>query len=441
MDSIYTNAELVVVAAAGGDANVGLPGIGSTPRRVWQKNERIDGIEFITAQVSVQQVLEKSVWNSRGWTFQEVMLSRRALVFTESLVYWSCQMGTWREDMSSESSVVGLQLDETNSLWPHLFKNNSACRTLLYCQLAEAFSKRHLKEERDIVWAFVGILRLQRTRFRKRFIWGLPYERLDATLLWSDVSECNNVHSRHACHSAVWKSSLYDLPYPSWSWLSTNIRISFMDPCGNSVISEVTWHEPLKFGDKTSATYLKSISLKGVADSYENKLNASLLIGFNSELDIMDYGLLHFTAQTAVLTLRRAADEDETDKDEADKGETDEDETEEDKADEDEADRDEKEGSTNRWVQATIHSPKGERIGMLAVPILFFIKKSERSGEFVLLSSNAEVKSDERCKLVIGGLDDGTIKHVDGCRHTQSRNILLLESDGNIAYRRALGKV
>lgn len=129
MDSIYNNAELLVVAATGSDANAGLPGIGSTPRRMWQRIETISGTQFTTAQPSLQQVLKRSVWNSRGWTFQEAILSRRALVFTESLVYWSCQVDTSREDINSESLATRVRLNLTNSLWPHLSQEFETCRT------------------------------------------------------------------------------------------------------------------------------------------------------------------------------------------------------------------------------------------------------------------------------------------------------------------------
>lgn len=183
MDSIYTNAEFVVVAAAGGDANAGLSGIGSTPRRMTQTVEKIDGVEFFTTQSSIQRALKRTVWSRRGWTCQEVILSQRVLIFTESLVYWCCQWGIWREDMSGKSSKFRLRLSETNSLWPHQPKAAGTCRTSLYCHLAQDFSRGVFKEERDIVWAFIGILRLLKPRFRKGFIWALPYERLDAALL------------------------------------------------------------------------------------------------------------------------------------------------------------------------------------------------------------------------------------------------------------------
>ena len=217
MDSIFSGAKLLVVAATGSDANTGLPGIGSTPRRISQRVEKITGTQFISAQPSVQQAIEQSKWNSRGWTFQEAILSRRVLVFTESLVYWCCQVNTCREDISSWSPDGGLILDEINSIWPHRFqgKRFGTCRTFVYCQLAEAFSRRSLTEKRDVVWAFIGILRLQAPYFLKGFIWGLPYERLDETLLWSEFPGCVYIHSRQACHTVNRISGRYNLTYPS----------------------------------------------------------------------------------------------------------------------------------------------------------------------------------------------------------------------------------
>ena len=44
--------------------------------------------------------------------------------------------------------------------------------------------------------------------------------------------------------------------------------VSFMDRCGASIVFEVIWYEPIKFGDETSTTYLKSISLKDCGDKY-----------------------------------------------------------------------------------------------------------------------------------------------------------------------------
>lgn len=40
-----------------------------------------------------------AAWRTRGWTFQEGMLSRRLLIFGDDVVNWSCQLSSWQEDL------------------------------------------------------------------------------------------------------------------------------------------------------------------------------------------------------------------------------------------------------------------------------------------------------------------------------------------------------
>ena len=143
-------------------------------------------------------------------------------------------------------------------------------------------------------------------------------------------------------------------------------------------------------------------------------------------IDVMDYGFLRFTAQTAVLTLRWAEERS------GNLGTI---------VDGDEADRYKRIRSRVHLVEATIYPPQGKQIGMLRVPFSFFNEKSERTSEVVLLSSNAERESDRNCKKITREVDCGRFEHVKGCRHIQSRNIMLIEWDRNIAYRRGLGTV
>ncbi|KAI4641176.1 hypothetical protein J4E93_008055 [Alternaria ventricosa] len=39
-----------------------------------------------------------SKWATRGWTFQEQMLSKRAIVFTDRYMFWECQQDVWSPD-------------------------------------------------------------------------------------------------------------------------------------------------------------------------------------------------------------------------------------------------------------------------------------------------------------------------------------------------------
>lgn len=73
---------------------IGPPRIGCAKRRSWQQRENIYGFQFMTAQLPLMQIFEQSAWKSRGWTFQETIMARRLLIFTEEQVYWKCRTGS-----------------------------------------------------------------------------------------------------------------------------------------------------------------------------------------------------------------------------------------------------------------------------------------------------------------------------------------------------------
>lgn len=426
MDEIYRRADLLLVAASGNDAYAGLPGVEQPSRRRWQQIESIDGMQFITAQPMLRQVLDQSLWDTRGWTFQEAMLSRRAIIFTDNLMYWSCRCDAWREDISSESSIDSFVLDDDNSLWGSLYDSHDArCRTSFYCWLVRNFYHRKFKEEEDVLWAFVGILKLLSTRFSKGFIWGIPYEKIDAALLWSEVTRCQNVHLRTARHSMVKVSGVHSLPYPTWSWLSTRSRVSFLDTCGDSVVSEVIWLPPLKLASDLSAPAAHlphtRCTLSWPQDLNDPK-DQSQGPGFPPITRVTDFGLLHFVAQTAAMIIREKTEPANEAATEA---------------------RRFRAGPPIPKVQATLHDQSGDVISSMTIPYTFLDDKSERWGEVVLLSSNAQNFTDQACRRVEWGeqLDCGNIQHVYGCSHIQSRNILLVEWVGGVAYRRGLGTV
>ncbi|KAF1942237.1 HET-domain-containing protein, partial [Clathrospora elynae] len=66
MDSIYSQAQLNIVAAVGQNSNYGLPGVGPT-HRVPQQRLRIGDIELVQMFQSGEKISE-SKWGSRGWT-------------------------------------------------------------------------------------------------------------------------------------------------------------------------------------------------------------------------------------------------------------------------------------------------------------------------------------------------------------------------------------
>jgi hypothetical protein len=89
IDRIYQEAMLCVVAATGGNANAGLPGI-SADRDVRQRSIEVDGIKLANTLPSMLASVGASIWASRGWCFQEGMLSSRKLIVTRDQTYYHC---------------------------------------------------------------------------------------------------------------------------------------------------------------------------------------------------------------------------------------------------------------------------------------------------------------------------------------------------------------
>ncbi|KAK7964303.1 hypothetical protein PG988_011277 [Apiospora saccharicola] len=381
MGNIYRQAYLVIVAAAGTDAYAGLPGMRDSVRQEGQPTETIEGVPFTVVRPSLNEALKQSTWNTRGWTFQEMTLARRLLVFTEHQMYYSCGTHTLREDTSLERAT-----DASESISPD---ETLLCRTRIYCHQASEFSRRRFKDDGDVLWAFMGILDLNAARFHTGFIWGLPYERLDATLLWSNIGTCPEVHVRNAQHKLAPETSEDRVKFPSWSWLSSYGGVESKDPCGDSVVSEVHWKKPLRVENEGSS----------LARSSES---------------IVEYGLLQCTARTAKILLRatRYPENDGLEK-----------------------------NPRPFWVEATMLNRSGDSMGKMLVPDAVFDGGEEQHGEFVLLSSNAEKLYDDTCVEVTDELDCGNIRHIPGCKHINSYNIMLIRWDNGIAYRRGLATI
>ncbi|KAG4436492.1 hypothetical protein IFR05_008033 [Cadophora sp. M221] len=98
MASIYRNSQLTIIAAAGNDPSYGLPGVGKQHRH-HQSHFKIDRA-YLRGIQRIEQIVQPSRWNSRGWTYQEGILATRRLIFTTSQVYYECHGMTCCETFS-----------------------------------------------------------------------------------------------------------------------------------------------------------------------------------------------------------------------------------------------------------------------------------------------------------------------------------------------------
>ncbi|KAL1633604.1 hypothetical protein SLS56_002752 [Neofusicoccum ribis] len=89
MHAIFRNAWVTLIAAAGDGPDHGLPGVGATPRRP-QPHAVVGGRLFVAKYPHPTRLLERTRWASRGWTYQEAVLSRRRIAFADEVVYFEC---------------------------------------------------------------------------------------------------------------------------------------------------------------------------------------------------------------------------------------------------------------------------------------------------------------------------------------------------------------
>jgi hypothetical protein len=198
MGNVYSCAHLTIAAAAGCDANSGLPGVRPNSRLMKQYFGQVNALEksvygipshrlqLISTSRPYSTSMQRSVWSNRGWVFQEVNLSHRLLVFTEDQVFFHCQSAIWCEDTNLEIPPGGGSAPK------------DATTAERYFLLASQYCKRQLTDENDSINAIQGILNLLISGHH----FGLSQEYFDGAILWST--------HRHS-PSSRWHS------FPSWS--------------------------------------------------------------------------------------------------------------------------------------------------------------------------------------------------------------------------------
>ncbi|KAF2734039.1 hypothetical protein EJ04DRAFT_603974 [Polyplosphaeria fusca] len=211
MGSIYSNAYCTIIAACGEDSHSGLPGVGngSKPRSFLQSvlDFSIIGTQCLVLP-KAWSTERSSVWNTRGWTFQEKIMSRRSLVFGPGPVTWRCQRCTWREDTTGDVEgtprpLLGESLLDTfkQDPWPNLHA---------WMHLVLVYNRRTLSFESDRLRAISGIEAVLRSSFPGGFCYGLPEFFFDAALLWQP----NKPMKRR---EMALDQNMTDY-LPSWSW-------------------------------------------------------------------------------------------------------------------------------------------------------------------------------------------------------------------------------
>lgn len=160
MGLIYENSELTLIAAIGEDPSHGLPGVGLTFRK--SPDFVQVGLPSMAIVSLRDEGVEKSEWNTRGWTYQEALLSRRKLVFLEQGLRFQCGAMHCVEELSVPLPAFhtkALHQFRADVIIPMLFPSHGVGKSPfdIYDRIHE-YSKREFTYDNDCIDAFQGIL-------------------------------------------------------------------------------------------------------------------------------------------------------------------------------------------------------------------------------------------------------------------------------------------
>lgn len=165
MHNIYEGAYATIVAAAGADSSFGLPGVSRSPRRE-QLRFKTTSFSLVGSLPLLSEALRNTVWCTRGWTYQEAVLSRRLILFTEHQVYFTCRAATWGEDnvADKETFQIAEHSGEPGILGPQMFRQTTWHQAYPFSLNEELethinkFCQRILSCETDMLDAIRGLL-------------------------------------------------------------------------------------------------------------------------------------------------------------------------------------------------------------------------------------------------------------------------------------------
>ncbi|KAL9573955.1 hypothetical protein ACKAV7_001899 [Fusarium commune] len=171
MGLVYERAWLTVVAACGHDANARLPGIQEGTRDdSYNTFEIVPGVE-IGIVMGLDGLLKRSVYDSRAWTFQEQVLSRRVLYFIDNKVFYRCRAAEHAEHFADDLSQTSIG-PSAGSLLPEAVLMTDLVFDL--CIMLSYYTKRALTNQNDTSRAMAGITRRIAEAMKCNFFQGLP---------------------------------------------------------------------------------------------------------------------------------------------------------------------------------------------------------------------------------------------------------------------------
>ncbi|KAI1179591.1 heterokaryon incompatibility protein-domain-containing protein [Nemania sp. FL0916] len=238
MDLVYEQAYFTIIAGSGTDADSGLPGVREGTRSSSRQvtSEVLPGVKLVLCH-TLQDIVAKSEYHHRGWTFQEYYLSRRKIIFIDNTVYFECHEESWKE----LEDGLNVRPDPTTEQGQALHNPSGDVYHLLG-QLLNKYTTRELKMPTDYVFAMAGICRRLADYTHSELLFGIPVSALDWFLLF--YPNKNGLKRRDI--------------FPSWAWSGWCGQVYYNYGSGNvtawtATSTWITWYKREPSGELVMA--------------------------------------------------------------------------------------------------------------------------------------------------------------------------------------------
>lgn len=316
MDAIYSLATITIVEATSSEPRQGLECLRS--RSPKQKTVCIDGFRFVLAQPRLDATLHKSEWFTRGWTYQELLLSKRLLVFTSSQVHHVCQTEAFAEDtvrpLDAKNSPQPPQLYLWNLPWlqypdPQWSSPKSEWEWKFSCwrfydEMLVDYGRRKLTKVADYLAAVSGILRTMGRNCNDIFLCGLPEKLFPYCLLWQPMGASHRIGT---CPSWSWAGWTGAKCNPMRNAIEHGWVKRFRDTGELYKVMSALEDFSLVASDGTERWIAQQLAEEEVLRSHHSRFDERSIDKFPNHLGpddtLIESGHLRFIADTALLTI------------------------------------------------------------------------------------------------------------------------------------------
>ncbi|KAG2739794.1 HET-domain-containing protein [Suillus brevipes Sb2] len=217
MDLIYGSSVFTIFAAGGTSAHDPLPGIRPGTRDPKQQIAKIQGLHLAVPLILPREAVASSVWDTRGWTYQELILSRRRIFLTAHHDIWSEDVIAerinlpWASHPLKQKGASGFTFLRAPPQWMR------STYIEHYMNMVGKYTQRKLTMESDIVNAVTALVNAMAKGFKlaggypgQAFRFGMPLMDLELALVWQPMANASCVRRVPGDRNIT--------PWPSWSW-------------------------------------------------------------------------------------------------------------------------------------------------------------------------------------------------------------------------------